>query len=355
VNVALAEWRSINAQIQEIEAEYRQMSQKAVADVGSSYDDLISKLAGAKPVKDPFETSQDFQRRLSKYEEQMKQIETRRLSEAASVRNDYETAMSKAAGPYKERQALIERGYYPIKDRSALEWKYYDADQSALWMTLGGTLLLCRVPAVEARVANASMDLLRMETRVRFSPSAAEPYGYLVGHPAFSGQITCETMNDRFVTELTSLLKTDDLVAFRRQADFAIGLGAELVFKIKCGGYLPVFDGLVTVSKTAVSFTSPAMRDLMIFRGFAVSPDKILELSNHPQQRCVHMKVAIENEKRHKEDKMDFTFCNPGVEAGVRLQGHKDVEFVECNGCDDSMNVLFTLLEYVRGKMWASR
>jgi hypothetical protein len=71
VEAALAEWRSINAQVLGIEAESRQMSQKAVAEAGSSYDELISKVAGSRPVKDPFETSQEFQSRLSKYEEQI--------------------------------------------------------------------------------------------------------------------------------------------------------------------------------------------------------------------------------------------------------------------------------------------
>ncbi|HEY6393313.1 MAG TPA: caspase family protein [Bryobacteraceae bacterium] len=269
---ALVEWRSINAQILGMEAESRQMAQKAAADAGSSYNELVSSVARSKPVKDPFETTQDFQNRFGKYEAQMKQIEARRQAEAASVRNNYEGEMAKAVAPYKERQALIERGYYPIKD-SVLTWKYYDADQSALWMDLGGTLLLCRVAPADARAANSSRDLLRFESHFRFSASAAEPDGYSVGHPAFAERRACERINaDRFVTELNGLLGRNDFEAFRRQAGFALAVGANILLKVKLlHHHSSGFDEFTMVVGRPGLYFEPHERFCTISAGFLAS------------------------------------------------------------------------------------
>ena len=100
--------------------------------------------------------------------------------------------------------------------------------------------------------------------------------------------------------------------------------------------------GLVTVSKTAVTF-QPSID----VRGFTVSPDKILELTN-PVAWRVHMKVAIKNKKGDKEDKKDFDFFNAGATVG-RDNGILGNE-IECNRCDDSISVLYSLLLMVRGK-----
>ena len=278
-DAAFAEWRSINTQILGIESESRQMSQKAAADVGSSYNELISKVAGSRPVKDPFETSKDFQTRLTKYEAQMKQIEARRQSEVASVRGNYEVEMGKAAGPYKERQSLLERSYYPIRG-SALVWKHYDPEQSALWMALGDKLLLCAVPPADARVANSSRDLLRIESRFRFSASAAEPDGYSVGHPAFAERRTCERINaDRFVTELSGLLERNDLVAFRRQAAFALDVGANTLLKVNLLHHHSTgFDDFVMVVGRAGLYFEPHGQTCTVTAGFLAS-DRIQEVS----------------------------------------------------------------------------
>ncbi|MBZ5623310.1 MAG: caspase family protein [Acidobacteriia bacterium] len=358
VDAAFAEWRSINAQILGIEAESRQMCEKAVADAESAYKELLSQLALSKPTRDTFETSREFQNRLTKYEEHMKEVETRR-PDIASVHKTYETEMGKTVEPYKVRLAVIEGAYYPIKDRSALVWRYYDPDHSALWMTLGGTLLICAVFPADARIANASMDLLWMESRVRFSHSATEPYDYLVGHPAFLRRGACAT-NDDVITFLTGLLEKNELMAFRQLVDFALKIGTEFVFKIQLGFYpssrlgpfsqgVGVTVALVTVSKTAVSLAVPFSSNFE----FTVSPDKILELDDQLLQATrIHLKVAVKNTKGHKEDKKDVYLLNPGADSTSRLEDGKYVYFVDCKGCDDSMKVLFALLESVRGTGW---
>ena len=324
-DAALAEWRSTNAQILGIEAESRQMSQKAVAEAGSSYDELISKVAGSKPVKDPFETSQEFQNRLAKYEEQMKQIEARRRSEVASVRSNYETEMSKAAGPYKERQALIERGYYPIKDRSALAWRYYDPDQSALWMALGDTLLLCRVPPVDARTANSSRDLLRIESRFRFSTSGAEPDGYSVGHPAFPERRACEKIGAvRFSTELNGLLARNDLVAFRKQADFALDVGANTLLRVTLlhrhqlllgMGETPFHEFVVAVGRAGLYF-EPQGQPCTFSAGF-LAFDRIREVRiDHEGSSGVLLHIAVTAGKNlDKSAQLNFAVLGSSISS----------------------------------------
>jgi uncharacterized caspase-like protein len=100
--------------------------------------------------------------------------------------------------------------------------------------------------------------------------------------------------------------------------------------------------GLVTVSKTAVTF-QPSID----VRGFSVSPDKILELTN-PVAWRIHMKVAIRNSKGDKEDKRDFDFFNAGATVGPDkgILGNE----IECRRCDDSISVLYSLLQMVRQK-----
>jgi hypothetical protein len=100
--------------------------------------------------------------------------------------------------------------------------------------------------------------------------------------------------------------------------------------------------GFVTVSKTAVTF-QPSVD----IKGFTVSPDKILELTN-PVAWRIHMKVAIKNKKGDKEDKKEFDFFNAAATVG-RNKGILGNE-IECNGCDDSISVLYSLLKMVSEK-----
>jgi len=69
----------------------------------------------------------------------------------------------------------------------------------------------------------------------------------------------------------------------------------------------------------------------------------MLEVIDQPQQaNRVHVKVAIRNQKRDKEDKKNFKFYN----AASYLDGFS----IHCDQCDDSMRVLFVLLRQVRGQ-----
>lgn len=122
----------------------------------------------------------------------------------------------------------------------------------------------------------------------------------------------------------------------------AIARGEDVAFKIKytfgsLGTKLDAYDGLVTVSKTAVAF-----RPTVGAKGFSVSPDKILEVKlNQPSQALrVNLRVALKNQKSGKEDKKDFEFYYPAV----FLNGFR----INCNECDDSMNRLHAILTSVR-------
>jgi hypothetical protein len=58
--------------------------------------------------------------------------------------------------------------------------------------------------------------------------------------------------------------------------------------------------------------------------------------------------VAIKNKKGTKEDKKDYYFYS----AGARAVGGGPVgegASIDCGACDDSMNVLYSLLQKLRG------
>lgn len=96
-------------------------------------------------------------------------------------------------------------------------------------------------------------------------------------------------------------------------------------------------DGLVTVSKERVTF-QPTVGSIP----FSVSPKKILELINEPQQaNRIRLKVAIPNKKGDKEESKNFEFYHPGTFInGLRIG---------CASCDDSMSVLHAVLQKARG------
>jgi hypothetical protein len=159
----------------------------------------------------------------------------------------------------------------------------------------------------------------------------------------------------------------------RNLADFEndIEVGREVSFPIKYdstgpsgrrttalytpGGGLAVnmADGVLTLSKTTFAFSGHCV----INRGFGrvehcdfrVSPGKILELANQPEQSSrLHVKVAIKNQKGDKEDKKDYYFYNAGATAvGDGSVGGPGTSII-CSGCDDSMNVLYALLTKIR-------
>ena len=115
-----------------------------------------------------------------------------------------------------------------------------------------------------------------------------------------------------------------------------------------------LFQGVVTVSKGRVAFSGPC-RINRGFRGlenceFQVSPEKILVLENQPQWASrIHVQIAIRNKKGDKEDKKSYYFYNTGATpTGAGTLGGAGTS-ISCNGCDDSMNVLFVLLDTVRG------
>jgi hypothetical protein len=99
--------------------------------------------------------------------------------------------------------------------------------------------------------------------------------------------------------------------------------------------------GKVIVSKTVVAFNPTVGSE-----DFAVNPNKILEVGNRPQG-SIYLRVAIKNKKGDKEDTREFEFYNPA--AITYGQGPDGLgRAVKCDGCDDSMSVLYELIRMVR-------
>jgi hypothetical protein len=140
----------------------------------------------------------------------------------------------------------------------------------------------------------------------------------------------------------------------------AVARGEEVALKVKYNTavdypYVYLADGLVTVSKTSVSF-----RPTFGVQGFAVLPEKILDVTNQPQKAswvlgrtamtgvpALHLKVAIKDKKGAKDNKKDFYFVNPGAATVGQGPGGTGLS-IECNECDDSIDVLYALLQRVR-------
>jgi hypothetical protein len=130
----------------------------------------------------------------------------------------------------------------------------------------------------------------------------------------------------------------------------AIERGEEVVFKIKYYSIIyprnsRLSEGLVTLSKRVVTF-----QPTTDVRGFEVPSDKILKLTYQSSLR-VSIKVAI-GTKGNKEDKKEFDILHPGVTIKrdlLLLNVIVRSEF-ECVSCDNSMSVLFALLQKVSGK-----
>jgi hypothetical protein len=114
-------------------------------------------------------------------------------------------------------------------------------------------------------------------------------------------------------------------------------------------------DGVLTLSKTTFAFRGPCLVNRGFGRydhcDFRVSPGKILELENQPEQSSrIHVKVAIKNAKGDKEDKKDYYFYNVGAqEVGDGAVGGPGTSII-CDGCDDSMDVLYGLLTKIRAQ-----
>jgi PEGA domain len=109
-------------------------------------------------------------------------------------------------------------------------------------------------------------------------------------------------------------------------------------FDIMAGSTLN--DEVITVSRAAISYGN-----------FTVSPDKIVDVVNNPAQiSSVSLKIATMNKKGTKENKKNFLFYNHGA-AFVVVGNSGTINLVNlvCNGCDNSMNVLYALLQRVRG------
>jgi hypothetical protein len=102
-------------------------------------------------------------------------------------------------------------------------------------------------------------------------------------------------------------------------------------------------DITVRLSKSTFSIENAGPFD------FQVSPDKILNFENQSGEASrLHLKVAILNKKGNKETAKDYYLYNAGASAVGSAPGCQGSS-VSCNGCDDSMNILYALLTRIRG------
>jgi len=115
-----------------------------------------------------------------------------------------------------------------------------------------------------------------------------------------------------------------------------------------------LYDAVVKLSKTTFAL-SGGCRIMRGFRGsedcdFQVPPSKIIVLENQPERASrLHVQVAIKNKKGNKEEKNDYYFYNVGaIATGAQAPGGEGTSFI-CNGCDDSMDILYALLNKLRG------
>jgi hypothetical protein len=114
-----------------------------------------------------------------------------------------------------------------------------------------------------------------------------------------------------------------------------------------CGnGAVYMADGVVTLSKTTLAF-----RGTVGANDFNISPGRILELANQPEQSSrLHVKVAVKNKKGDKENKKDYYFYNAGaIGVGEGTVGGPGASII-CSGCDDSINLLYVLLTRIRDR-----
>jgi len=133
----------------------------------------------------------------------------------------------------------------------------------------------------------------------------------------------------------------------------AVARGEEVVINVKLssvdmavGAYM--YDGTVTVSSRGVTFRHAAGDRYK--PDFMISPAKILGLTiENPQPaQDINLRVAIMNNKG-KEDKYTYQLYNSGAALVViGSSGYTNIVHIACNGCNNSLNVLFDLLQSVR-------
>jgi hypothetical protein len=129
----------------------------------------------------------------------------------------------------------------------------------------------------------------------------------------------------------------------------AIEKGEEVVFNVKynsaISGYLYLASGKVIVSKFAVTFDFTYGPE-----DFTVEPARLFNVVRQPQQNArIQITVFMKNKKGGRESTKDFYFYSPGaIAVGTGPGGSGG--YVSCSACDDSMDVLFALLQKVRGK-----
>jgi uncharacterized protein len=107
------------------------------------------------------------------------------------------------------------------------------------------------------------------------------------------------------------------------------------------GSSIGFVETFITISKSTVGFKVTEGYK----RSFTISPDKILELEHQQSRIRLRVKIAIKND-RGKEEKKDYYFYN----ARTQQQGQDGYgrPLISCRGCDESLNVLYGLLNKIR-------
>jgi hypothetical protein len=108
----------------------------------------------------------------------------------------------------------------------------------------------------------------------------------------------------------------------------------------------------VTINETYIKVSRTAVK---LFQDLTVSPQKILEVTypakdDNSDTPGLFIKVATMNKKGTKENKRNYQFYNQGAAfVVVGNSGPMRLVRIACNGCDNSLNVLFELIQKVRG------
>lgn len=164
------------------------------------------------------------------------------------------------------------------------------------------------------------------------------------------------------------LKRAGDLANLREKADSgdaasvellrqALARGEQIGCEVKTAGVdyavgAAMYDGTLTISKSSISFRTKETGGHNYYHpNFTVVPAKILEVTNQPEQvSSIRLKVAILNKNGTKEDKKTFLLYNHGAEfVTMGSSGPNNLVRISCNSCDNSINVLYALLQESRG------
>jgi hypothetical protein len=261
-----------------------------------------------------------------------------------------------------QHELVVTKENYRETSATFLLAKNEDKQLSLPMEWLGGFLSVSAEPAGSSIHVTGSRYLEGQFSNVKFPSGSYTVTVSSIGYIAQTRQFQIGA-GEHHVEQIQLAI---DLVDAKAKADVgddagleilkqAVARGEEVICNVKLtsvdmavGAYM--YDGTVTVSSRGVSFRRVGGDRYK--PDFTVSPDKILGLTyENPQPaQDINLRVAILNRKG-KQDKYTYQLYNSGAAlVVVGSSGPTNVVNIACNGCDQSLNVLYALLEKVRNK-----